>query len=234
MPRRELLFVAMLGLAGCGAHDAEWRARSPHDPRVDRPSRPVVQLVRATLPQPITFLAVHYWFNAFDPRARTWQRWEVREAAQLNATSWGHIHRDLQEPWDDVGGGAAVVEAEWLDDDASRLLATLQHPEQYPDRDTYRYWPGPNSNTYAAWVLRESNVAFDLGPLGVGKDWRGWIGGGITTTRTGLHFSTPLLGLKLGVVEGIEIELLALTFGFAFLRPTLKTPSGSVRLPYAP
>ena len=110
----------------------------------------------------------------------------------------------------------------------------LHRSPDYPHRDTYRAWPGPNSNTYVAWVLRESNVSADLGPLAIGKDWRGWIDGGATTTGTGLHFETPIVGAKLGLVEGVELHVLAFTFGFAFLKPTLKTPFGALSLPELP
>ena len=183
---------------------------------------------------PLRIMAVHYWFNAYDPRSRTWERWELWQVADRNATSWGHIHRDLMAPYDDVGGGDAVVEAEWTGDDAARLVSTLHRPEDYPDRGEYRAWPGPNSNTYVAWVLRESGVSADLGPLGIGKDWRGWVGAGVTTTHTGVQVESPLVGLKLGLVEGIEIHVLALTFGFGFLPPKLKTPFGSIGPPELP
>lgn len=205
-----------------------------YEPRFERPSATVVQLVRARLPAPLIAIAVHYWFNAWDARTRRWERWELWQEEGVGPVSWGHIHRDLMAPWSNVGGGEAVIEDEWTDEEAERLIATLHRPESYPDRSTYRAWPGPNSNTYVAWVLRESKVSADLGPLGIGKDWRGWIGGGVTTTKTGLHFDTPLIGAKLGLVEGVELHVLALTFGFAFSKPTLKTPFGALSLPSPP
>jgi hypothetical protein len=33
-------------------------------------------------------------------------------------------------------------------------------------------WPGPNSNTFAAWVLREAGVAEPLDPRGIGRNYR--------------------------------------------------------------
>jgi hypothetical protein len=219
---RRVALLLVLAAIGCGAH-------AP--PTFERPREPVVQLVRARLPMPLKVIAVHYWFNAYDAHARRWERWELWQEQGVGPSSWGHVHRDLMGPWDDVGGGEPLLEAEWVGDEASRLVATLHRPEDYPDRATYRAWPGPNSNTYVAWVLRESGVSADLDALGIGKDWRGWVGGGATTTGTGLHFETPLVGLKIGLVEGVEVHVLALTFGFALLRPTLKTPFGSLSLP---
>jgi hypothetical protein len=42
----------------------------------------------------------------------------------------------------------------------------------YPHCQTYRYWPGPNSNTYVAWVLRQAGIDHPLGRLAVGKGFR--------------------------------------------------------------
>jgi hypothetical protein len=224
-----IVIVAMTAFACIGCSGGRG-----YEPRFERPNVTVVQLVRARLPGALRPIAVHYWFNAYDARVGRWERWELWQDEGAGASSWGHIHRDLMAPWSNVGGGEAVIEDEWTGEDAERLIATLHRPESYPDRSTYRAWPGPNSNTYVAWVLRESGVSADLGPLGIGKDWRGWIGGGATTTGTGLHFDTPLFGVKLGIVEGVELHVLAFTFGFAFLKPTLKTPFGALSLPAPP
>lgn len=226
--------IAAIASTGCSSFEAEQRARHPTDPTFEHPRRPTVQLARARLPQPLTFLAVHYWFNAYDAKSLRWERWELWQERGRVTTSWGHIHLDLMGPMGNVGGGDAVIEAEWTGDEAERLLAVLHRPELYPERDTYRAWPGPNSNTYVAWVLREAGVPFDLSPLAIGKDWRGWVGGGSTTTMSGVHLDSPLVGLKLGLVEGVELHVLAFTFGFAFIRPTLKTPLGSISMPTIP
>jgi hypothetical protein len=98
----------------------------------------------------------------------------------------------------------------------------------YPYRDTYRAWPGPNSNTYVAWVLRRSGVSADLSPKAIGKDWLGWVGAGTTTTGTGVQFSSPLVGLTVGARDGIAVAILCLSFGVKLSPPSLKTPFGSL------
>ena len=32
-------------------------------------------------------------------------------------------------------------------------------------------WPGPNSNTFVAWVLREAGVEHALDPRGIGRNY---------------------------------------------------------------
>jgi hypothetical protein len=91
----------------------------------------------------------------------------------------------------------------------------------------YRLWPGPNSNTFVATVLRavpELGVA--LPPEAIGKDFR--VDGtlmGLTASRTGIEASAwGLLGLKVGWVEGIELNLLSLVAGLDLRHPAVKLP----------
>ena len=44
----------------------------------------------------------------------------------------------------------------------------------YPYRNTYSVWPGPNSNTFIAWIGRiVPELRLDLPPTAIGKDWLG-------------------------------------------------------------
>ena len=52
-----------------------------------------------------------------------------------------------------------------------RIEAAVQ---RYPWPRTYRAWPGPNSNTFVAWVAREvPELGLDLPAHAIGKDWLG-------------------------------------------------------------
>jgi hypothetical protein len=195
-----------------------------------RPGEAVVQLRQATLPSALGLVAVHYWFAVFEPERGDWSRWEVWQTGGMVATSWGHVHKDLMAPDSGVGGGPFRIAAEWRGDKARDLLAVLNRPDDYPYRNVYRAWPGPNSNTYAAWVLKQARVACDLHPMAIGKDYCGLIGGGLSSTRTGFQGETPLVGLKLGLKDGVELHALCLTFGVDLFPPALKTPFGRLGL----
>src|SRR5262249_27590407 len=108
------------------------------------------------------------------------------------------------------------------------LIAALHESPTYPNRDRYLAWPGPNSTTYIAWVFRQSGVSADLHPMGLGKDYLGTFGAGITTTRTGLQAETPLLGLKVGLLDGLELHFIGFTLGIDTWPSALKTPFGRV------
>ena len=131
----------------------------------------IVQLRYATLPSLLRVVAVHHWFVVFVPEAG-WNRWEVWQEADAGGTSWGHIHRDLMPPDRAVGGGSMRVAKEWRDAEAGAIRAVLEDPVAYPFRCRYRYYPGPNSNTYAAWVLQRAGIAYRLSLRGIGRKYR--------------------------------------------------------------
>ncbi len=100
---------------------------------------------------------------------------------------------------------------------------------RYPYRRSgdYSVWPGPNSNSFVAYVLSaipEAGIA--LPPTAVGKDWRAdrrIIG--LTPSRTGIQVSLGgFLGLSVGWVEGVEIDVLGLVAGIDVRRPAIKLP----------
>jgi hypothetical protein len=104
---------------------------------------------------------------------------------------------------------------------AGRLLSYAQYGD-------YRLWPGPNSNTFVASVLRAApELEIALPPEAIGKDYR--IDGallGRTASLTGFEASLyGLLGIKVGKVEGIEFNLLGLVAGFDAEHPALKIPA---------
>jgi hypothetical protein len=118
----------------------------------------VVELRYAPLPF-IGLIAVHYWFVVFED-AGACHRWEVWQTKNAGGTSIGHVHCDLKAPDAGVGGGPARTAAQWLGDEAARIAAVLATARAYPHCERYRYWPGPNSNTFAAWVLRQAGVDY--------------------------------------------------------------------------
>lgn len=185
-----------------------------------------VQLRLATLPSVLRAIAVHHWFVVFDPDAGVQDRWEVWQNRDVGGESWGHLHRNLMHPDRPVGGGPAFIAAEWRGEEAERLRRVLEAPEEYPFREVYRYWPGPNSNTYAAWVLNRAQVLHDFDPRGVGKDYLGRYGIGMAHGPGGVCLGTPLLGCRWGRHLGAELHLFNLTFGLS--SRALKTPFGAI------
>ena len=127
-----------------------------------------VELRCASLPFPVGLFAVHYWFVVFEPGGAC-RRWEVWQRPNAGGTSIGHVHCDLKPPEAGVGGGPMRIAAEWTGETAAAIAAVLKQASTYPYCETYRSWPGPNSNTFAAWVLRQAGVAHELSWKALGR-----------------------------------------------------------------
>lgn len=98
---------------------------------------------------------------------------------------------------------------------------------RYPWADRYQVWPGPNSNTFTAFVAREvPELGLELPPIALGKDFLG--GSRVvapTASATGYQLSLAgALGVSLARAEGLELNLLGLVIGIDPLRPALKLP----------
>ena len=126
--------------------------------------RILMPYVRVSVPMP----AVHYWFVTETETVR--ERWEIWQSPDAGETSVGHLHRNLMEPDADVGGSPTRLECRWSGERARRIAGTLQRSwDEYPHRHRYRAWPGPNSNTFVAWIFREAGIEHRLSWMGLGK-----------------------------------------------------------------
>jgi hypothetical protein len=113
-------------------------------------------------------------------------------------------------------------------DQAENLLpAVYAAIDSYPFPDEYTTWPGPNCNTFTAYIGRAvPELQLTLPVTAIGKDYL--TDGKIVEAApsgTGYQFSLfGLLGLTAAKDEGLEINILGLSAGVDFLRPALKLP----------
>lgn len=149
--------------------------------------------------------------------------------------------------YDKVGWGRPVRQDGWAADgrwfgNTPELIARVEGPEaqaliprvreavaSYPHgiMNGYRAWPGPNSNSFVTHVVSAvPELRAALPPTALGKDFRGdGAYAGLTPSHTGLQVSLGgLLGLSVGWIEGIEINILGLVAGLDVRRPALKLP----------
>lgn len=85
----------------------------------------------------------------------------------------------------------------------------------YPYRHTYRTWPGPNSNTFIAWIAREvPGLGLDLPPRAIGKDFIGARILAPAPSHTGFQLSLGgVLSLMVARAEGLELNLSGIVLG---------------------
>jgi hypothetical protein len=97
---------------------------------------------------------------------------------------------------------------------------------RYPYPGTYHAWPGPNSNTFTAFVLREvPELRVDLPPTAIGKDYLGIVPIALMPSGTGGQVNLlGIAGVAAGWEEGLEVNLLGLTFGVDPRSLSIKLP----------
>jgi len=113
---------------------------------------------------------------------------------------------------------------------AERLIPTIRAAvAAYPYRGfgDYRAWPGPNSNTFIAHVLRAApELGAVLPPTALGKDYRRldeWLS--LSPSGTGVSLSLGgYAGVTLGWFEGVEVNILGGVAGLDLRRPAVKIP----------
>ncbi|MFT5583568.1 MAG: hypothetical protein ACI9VR_001146 [Cognaticolwellia sp.] len=92
-------------------------------------------------------------------------RYEVWQSAGM---SGDHLWVDDNTPYFTMGTGT-VFFAETTGEQALAVIQVLE--SGYPWAGRYAMLAGPNSNTYAAWVLEQSGWAIELPEQSLGKGW---------------------------------------------------------------
>jgi len=111
--------------------------------------------------------------------------------------------------------------------DAEDAIAKIEKlVDQYRFKDRYKVWPGPNSNTYTAHLIREVEaLAVDLPATAIGKDYIDRVGFVAAPSNTGFQFSAHgLLGVTLALEEGFEVNILGASYGVDLNPLALKLP----------
>ena len=98
--------------------------------------------------------------------------------------------------------------------------------KDYPYPHRYQAWPGPNSNTFVAWVIRQvPDLRVALPNIAIGKDYLGEGVVASTPTGTGYQFSLwGWFGVLASVREGVELNVLGLSIGVDPMALAIKLP----------
>jgi hypothetical protein len=236
-----LLLMPILASTGCTMWSGpgnDWRSArrdsSGQAPDPQATPEAVVQVYAARTVGWRGALAVHTWISLKPAGAKVYTRYEV--------VGWG-VQRGYPAIRVNRGGPdnywfGAVPEklAERRGPEAQAMIAKIEAAvHSYPYPDSYRTWPGPNSNTFVAHVARAvPELRLDLPPTAIGKDYLpGGVFAAATPSGTGYQLSLfGLLGLSAGLEEGVEFNLLGLAFGLDLKNPAIKLPGvGRLGLP---
>jgi hypothetical protein len=188
-------------------------------------SEAVVQVYAARTVRWRGYFGVHTWIAVKPSNAEEFTVHEVM-GFRLRRTGTSLVTRN--RPADGYWYGAkpellSDVRGDGVDDIIKRIDAAIK---DYPYAKTYRAWPGPNSNTFVAFVARRvPELRLDLPPTAIGKDYLGVSPMRTTPSGTGAQVNVlGAAGVLVGWEEGLELNLLGLTFGVDPKSLSLKLP----------
>jgi len=204
-----------------GWRDANWSSTHLLPPAAsDAPARVMVFAARAGGWKSI--FAVHTWIVVKPANATQYTRYDVMGFGQP-------VRINLHDPDAYWFGDRPQLVADVRGERAAAAIPKIEaavKAYRYASYGSYRVWPGPNSNTFTATILRAApELAVAMPSEAVGRDFRGDTFVGLTGSHTGVEFSIyGLLGAKLGWVEGIEVDFMGLVAGLDLRHPALKIP----------
>ena len=225
---RILIFLAIFGFTSCSSKS--WRNASRESagiaPKASELREDFVQIYYARAYSWRGYLGIHPWI--------AWKEKEETQYTVAQVTSWNvrrtgkavSVEKDLPDRlWFD---NFPTVLIEARGEKASKIIKQIKPLiENYPFKQNYRIWPGPNSNTFISYLIRNiKELDIELPANAIGKDYFGATTfASKTASETGLTLSVfGTLGLTLGLAEGIEINLFGIHLGVDFWTPALKLP----------
>lgn len=162
--------------------------------------------------------SVHSWLAVKEKDAKGYDRYEVigwNKFRGLPALMIGD-HYWADGLW---YGEMPTLLFEARGEKAEKIIAKLpEAAETYSWPNDYRAFPGPNSNSFTAHVLREvPEIDIALPPNALGKDYLPGLFVGKAPSGQGLTVSVfGLLGMTVGAKEGVEFSLAGMTIGVSF------------------
>ena len=170
--------------------------------------------------------AVHTWIAVKPTGAPRYTRYEVLGFGVSEGAP--AVRVDRMGPDNYWFGDKPTVILDRRGPGVDELIAQIRDAvASYPYPHEYRAWPGPNSNTFTAYVARQvPGLQLELPSNAIGKDYLP--DGALFATApsaTGYQLSFfGVLGLTLARDEGFELNLLGFDIGFAVKSPALKLP----------
>lgn len=222
------LSVAHKSQADVGPEPRSWRNAPKHsagiapDP-VELRDVAIVQVYVAPTYGWRGYFAVHPWIIFKKAGETAFTRYDV-----VGWRGGDVVQRDYALPDGLWYGAQPKVLVDHRGDGVDAMIGQIEAAiASYPYADTYEVYPGPNSNTFLAHIGREvPALKLDLPANAIGKDYRD-IGRALGLSSSGRGVQATLLGLlgvNVGLEEGLEINVLGLNFGLDLNSPGLRLP----------
>ncbi len=218
---RWALFACMAALftaVGINATATNWRDASRESvglaPDPAQVKEAIVQVYGARAVGAKGYFGVHTWIAVKPGDAPAWTVYEVIGWRLRWAESVVAVRNKAPDArW---FGASRELYAEKRGAGVDRLIERIEKAaREYPYAHKYTVWPGPNSNTFTAWIGRAvPELEIDLPATAIGKDYLGSSIFAAAPSGSGFQVSLRgLLGVAASGVDGVELNLLGLNFG---------------------
>jgi len=114
----------------------------------------------------VGFLSTHAWFVVKRADSDTFDRWEVSTHSE---GPYGYVQHNRFRPEDYYTTGIFIL-AELVGEEARDVVEIInREAPRYPCRNYYLYYPGPNCNTFAQWLLDQAEWDVELPFMALGQ-----------------------------------------------------------------
>ncbi|HEV7415397.1 MAG TPA: DUF3750 domain-containing protein [Tianweitania sediminis] len=168
-------------------------------------------------------ISVHSWIVTKEKGASRYNRFDV--------VGWGSPVRRNGYPADGRWySNEPVIMHAVVGAQAEALIPRVEAAvDAYPyaRAGDYVVWPGPNSNSFVAWVLREvPEIGARMPPNATGRDFApGVVDVRWTPQTRDLHVTLGgFVGFAAGWTSGFEVHFLGVVAGIDLVQPALKIP----------
>ena len=237
--KKTFIFIFFLFLGGCSHSD--WRTADRSSANIaPLPSESKEAIVHIYVARTFNWhkhLAVHSWVAFKEKDAKEYMVYHVTGWLAHNGGEAVLGKKDIPDRkwYGSVPELITDIRGKKAEAAIPQIKAAIQF---YRYSNFYRMYPGPNSNSFVSHIIRNvDELQVELPPNAVGKDW---LNDGrffaMSESGTGIQVSVfGIFGFTLGLAEGIELNILGLSFGVDILRPAIKLPAvGRLGLKDAP
>ena len=226
-----VLFPLCFGLAlsfgeWSGYSDRRYRLKGPTGQSIKDIDLAVIEIYSARSARWRGVASVHTWLAMKRRHESTFSRYEVNgwnaknrqsTIVKTNGTSDDYWYEYYPEKIFELVGPSAEAVIDAVEFEVSN----------YPYAKTYKAWPGPNSNTFIAYIARKiPAIAVDLPPTAIGKDYMEGFQITVPPSNRGYQMNiNGLFGMTLSPEEGFEINIASAVYGIDINPPAIKLPA---------